>query len=153
MKRGTNNNQLIAYLARVILVLALSIGQVLAQEKGGALVAAEDSPVQKTAMLEVRRIYLGLPSSKDSLINDPVINLAEPELFKRFLQKVMHMTEQGYRRKIVKRIFRQGGKAVKEVDTLKELVKHLKNNPQDVSFMSLEKARQTQGIKIVQILW
>lgn len=63
------------------------------------------------------------------------------------------MTEKGYQRKIVKRIFRQGGEKVKEVKNITELINHLKNNLNDISFMDKETAKKTKGLKVVQVLW
>lgn len=120
---------------------------------GGVLVAAQDSPVQKISLLEIRRIYLGLEPSVDSRINRPVINLSDPVLYNVFLKNVMHMTERGFRRKTIKRIFRQGGEKVKQLKSHAEIVEHLKNNKNDVAFMDLKTAQQSSEIKVVQILW
>lgn len=121
--------------------------------EGGVLVAAQDSPVQKMSIIEIRRVYLGLESSVDSGIKQPVMNLSDPVLYKAFLKNVMHMTESGFRRKIVKRIFRQGGEKVIQIKSHSELVEYLQNNKNDVSFMDLKTAQQNRGIKVVQVLW
>jgi len=138
----------------VILTLhILFISNSYAQNSGGVLVVWESSQVQKISVIEIRRIYLGLPSSKESLIKKPVINSSDLEVYKIFLKNIMHMTEKGYRRKIVKRIFRQGGEKVKEVKDLAKLINHLKKNVNDISFMDQETAKKTKGIKVVQVLW
>lgn len=119
----------------------------------GALVVAQDSPVQKISILEIRRIYLGLEPSADSHINRPVINLSDPILYKAFLKNVMHMTERGFRRKTVKRIFRQGGEKVKQLKSRSALIEYLKNNKNDVTFMDLKTAQQSKEVRVVQVLW
>ena len=119
----------------------------------GVLVVAQDSPVQKISVLEIRRIYLGLQPSEDSRINRPVINQSDPVLYKSFLKNVMHMTERGFRRKTVKRIFRQGGEKVKYIKSRSALVKYLKNNKNDVTFMDLKTAKQSKEVRVVQVLW
>ena len=124
-----------------------------ASETRGVLIAAESSTLQKTSIFEIRRIYLGLPSSTKNSINNPVINLSNKSVFKEFLKNVLHMTESGYRRKIVKRVFRQGRKKVTEIKSTDEIVKHLNKNTQDVSFMTEETAKKTKGIRVVQYLW
>jgi hypothetical protein len=124
-----------------------------AQGASGVLVAAESSQVQKTSTLEIRRIYLGLPSSSDSLIKKPIVNLSNHEIYKEFLKNIMHMTEKGYQRKLIKRIFRQGGEKIIEEENITNLVDHLEKNPDDVSFMDGDTAKRTKGIKVVQILW
>ena len=119
----------------------------------GALVVAQDSPVQKISILEIRRIYLGLEPSADSHINRPVINLSDPVLYKAFLENVMHMTERGFRRKTVKRIFRQGGEKVKQLKSRSALIEYLKNNKNDVTFMNLKAAQRSKEVRVVQVLW
>lgn len=119
----------------------------------GVLVVAQGSPVQKISVLEIRRIYLGLEPLAESHINRPVINLSARVLYKAFLENVMHMTERGYRRKTVKRIFRQGGEKVKQIKSHSELIEHLKNNKNDVTFMDLKTAQQSKEVRVVQVLW
>ena len=137
----------------LVLMLTYTVSAFASTEKSvGVLVAADSSPVHKISILEIRRLYLGLPSS-DGLIKETVINLADPVAYKNFLKNVMHMTDSGYRRKIVKRIFRQGGKKVNEIEDIEEIVNYLTNNPYDVSFMTADVAKKTKGIKVIQVLW
>ena len=148
-KRGT-----IYQAALIFALLLISFYRpVYAQSASGVLVAAESSQVQKTSTLEIRRIYLGLPSSSDSLIKKPIVNLSNHETYKAFLKNIMHMTEKGYQRKLIKRIFRQGGEKIIEEENITNLVDHLEKNPDDVSFMDGDTAKKTKGIKVVQILW
>jgi len=148
-------NRIFNYLATAVLAVMLShvvVNMSYAEGTTGVLVAAESSPIQKTNILEIRRMYLGLPSSK-SLVKNTVINTSDSTVYRMFLKNVMHMTDKGYRRKIVKRIFRQGGKKVKEIQDITELVNYLVENPHDVSFMPEDMAKSTKGIKVVQVLW
>lgn len=137
----------------LVLMLTYTVSAFASTEKSvGVLVAADSSPVHKISILEIRRLYLGLPSS-DGLIKETVINLADPVAYKNFLKNVMHMTDNGYRRKIVKRIFRQGGRKVNEIQNIAEIVSYLEEHPYAVSFMAEETARKTKTIKVVQVLW
>ncbi|HEY9200703.1 MAG TPA: hypothetical protein VIQ81_03810 [Gammaproteobacteria bacterium] len=144
-------------LIKIFMLVLLSAGcfslAMASESDSGVLVAAQDSPVQKVDILEIRRIYIGLESSAGSGINQPVMNLSDPFLYKTFLKNVMHMTESGYRRKTVKRIFRQGGERVKQIESHAELIEYLKNNKNDVSFMDFKTAQQIREIKVIQILW
>ena len=141
------------YVVLILVLYFLFLNNSYAQNSGGVLVVWESSQVQKTSVLEIRRIYLGLPSSKESLIKKPIINSSNLATYKMFLKNIMHMTEKGYQRKIVKRIFRQGGEKVKEVNNITELIEYLKNNLNDISFMDKETAKKTKGLKVLQVLW
>ena len=154
MKTNIKENRPVYQIALVLIFLALAFfTPSYAQGMGGVLVAAESSQVQKTSVLEIRRIYLGLPSSPDSLIKKPVINMSGQKTYKAFLKNIMHMTEKGYQRKLIKRIFRQGDAKIMETKNITDLVSHLEKNPHDVSFMDEDTAKRTKGIKVVQVLW
>ena len=124
-----------------------------AQDSGGVLVCSDDSMISKSSLINIRRIYLGLPASSDSKIKNPILNTTDIATYNIFLKNVMHMTEKGYRRKLVKQIFRQGRKNIPEIDNTRDLVSYLKQHRNDVSFMSADTAKNTQGIKVVQVLW
>ena len=124
-----------------------------AKSTGGVLVAAKFSPVQKISILEIRRVYLSLPSSTGNTVKQPVINLSDIETYKVFLKNIMHMTESGYRRKMVKNIFRQGGEKLKEIQEHEKLIIYLIENPNRISFMDKDAAIKSKDIKIIQTLW
>lgn len=154
MKNKIKNSSLVCQIAIAFVLCTLTFFKPsYAQDVIGVLVAAESSPVKKISVLEIRRIYLGLSSSQDSVIRNPVINLSDHKTYKAFLKKVMHMTENGYQRKLIKRIFRQGGEKISEVGNITDLVSHLENNRYDVSFMDEDTAKKTKGIKVIQALW
>jgi len=153
-KTNINVKNKFYYIISVLVFLSLSIYETsYAQDVGGVLVAAESSDVHKASVLEIRRIYLGLPSSPDISMKKPVVNLSNQKIYKAFLKNIMHMTEKGYKRKIIKRIFRQGGEKIHESTSIADLVYHLNKNIGDVSFMDKETAERTKGIKVVQVLW
>ena len=154
MKTNIKENRPAYQIALAFVFLALAFfTPSYAQGMGGVLVAAESSQVQKISVLEIRRIYLGLPSSPDSLIKKPVINMSGQKTYKAFLKNIMHMTEKGYQRKLIKRMFRQGDGKIMETKNIDDLVNYLEKNPHDVSFMDEDTAKRTKGIKVVQVLW
>ena len=154
MKTNIKENRLTLQIIVLITLFINSIFNICyAQDSVGVLVVSESSPVKKTNVLELRRIYLGLTSSANSLIKKTVINSSSQTVYKAFLKNIMHMTEKGYQRKIIKRIFRQGGEKVKEIKSIPELVNYLDKNIYDVSFMSESTAKKTKGIKVIQVLW
>jgi len=155
LKNNITYYNFIYILITALLLMAASsvVNMSCAESSKGVLVVAESSSVQKISVLEIRRIYLGLPPSSPSLIKKPVINLSDRIVYKVFLKNIMHMTQKGYQRKIVKRMFRQGGEKIKHIQDINKLVEYLKNNPNDISFMDEKTAKKTKGIRIVQKLW
>lgn len=65
----------------------------------------------------------------------------------------MFLTESGYKRKMIKRIFRQGADEIDSIDSIDELSAYLIQNPNTISFMLKEDASRQTGLKIIQALW
>ena len=128
-------------------------GCLLAVEGECVLVTSRDSQVTPVSMIEIRRLYLGLPASEENHIASPVLNISERETYLHFLKNIMHMTEDGYRRKLIKRTFRMGSKKINEIDSVDRLIEYLSENPGDISFMRKETALNNERIRIVQKLW
>ena len=63
------------------------------------------------------------------------------------------MTDDGYRRKLVKRVFRRGNNYIQEVSSTEDLIKHLHANKNDISYMRKSDIQDSQNIKIILSLW
>jgi hypothetical protein len=118
-----------------------------------ALIAASGSGIEVMHLRDVRRLYLGYKSVDSMFIRNPVLNVESRVLYDEFLKNIMHMTEGSYKRKLVKRIFRQGIEEIREVASLKELNDHLLKNIGDISFVEISAIENMDNIEVVQILW
>lgn len=118
-----------------------------------ALIVASDSVVEKIRLIDVRRLFLGLKSGDSSSVKNPVMNVQSKVLYDEFMKNVMHMTEGSYKRKMVKRIFRQGRREIQEINSLKELNNHLLKNSGDISFAEISSIKNMEKIRIIQVLW
>lgn len=117
------------------------------------LVCSKNSTIANLDSLDIRRIFLGMKPVNQNQVIRPVINLSNKKLYKDFLKNVLHMTEDGYKRKIIKRVFRQGAGYIRETRTTDELIEQITNTPNAISFITPEQARQFDNIRIVQTLW
>ena len=124
-----------------------------ADEQRAVLVTSKSSSINKLERKDIRRIFLGLQPTSSTQENKPVINLTNKKVYKLFLKNVMFLTESGYKRKLVKRVFRQGADKIKTIETNKELLNYLNNNPDNISFMLEQDAKKQSDIKIIQALW
>jgi len=140
------------FLLLVIVLITLSIGLAYAENKV-VLIAAKGSGIESISNRDIRRVFLGLKSADSELVNRPVINLNNKEIYEKFLKNVMHMTEGAYKRKLVKRIFRNGTKEIKEVKMLNELNEHLISNVGDISFVENTVADKMTDIEVIKVLW
>jgi len=138
-------------LAAAVLMIAI-IKPCYAEDKV-FLIAAKGSGIESISNRDIRRVFLGLKSADSDLVNKPVINLHNRELYEKFLKNVMHMTEGAYKRKVVKRIFRNGTEEIKQVETLNELNTHLTSNIGDISFVDNAAVEKMHNIEVVKVLW
>jgi len=139
-------------LAVVVIMVVTNISPVYADHQI-VLIAAKGSGIESISNRDIRRIFLGLKSADSELVNKPVINTYDKEVYEDFLKNVMHMTEGAYKRKIVKRVFRNGTKKIKEVDMLNELNAHLTSNVGDISFVDDVAVEKMHDIEVVKVLW
>lgn len=117
------------------------------------LIAAKGSGIGSISNRDLRRIFLGLKSADSEVVKKPVLNLYNKEIYEKFLKNVMHMTEGAYKRKLVKRIFRNGAEEIKEINMLDELNEHLTLNVGDISFVENTAVEKMHDIEVVKILW
>ena len=143
---------MIIIVAVTLLAMTAAIRPCQAESKV-VLIAAKGSGIEVLSNRDIRRIFLGLKSADSDLVNKPVINLYNREVYEEFLKNVMHMTEGAYRRKLVKRIFRHGAEEVKEINMLEELNAHLKSNTGDISFVDYDAVEKMHDIEVLKVLW
>ena len=119
----------------------------------GVLVTSNASEISKLDRKDIRRIFLGLRPIRQSAVTSPVINFSDHKTYLYFLRNIMFLTESGYKRKMIKRIFRQGADEIDSIDSIEELSAYLIKNPNTISFMLKEDASRQTGLKIIQALW
>jgi len=137
----------------VLMMLLLPTANAETGEGKVALIAAKGSGIEEMSIRNVRRVYLGLKSVDSVAVKNPVLNVQSRVLYDEFLKNTMHMTEGSYKRKLVKRMFRQGGEKIEEVSSLKELNDHLLEHVGDISFIEVSFIDSMENIEVIQILW
>jgi len=141
-------------LSLLLLYLVFSIQPVAADTSGGVLVSSKASSIQgKVQRKDLRRIFLGIRPASKYQINKPVLNAANKETYALFLKNILFLTESGYKRKLIKRVFRQGADEIQSIDNIRQLEQHLLSHPNDISFMSKQQAENYPNLKVIQELW
>ncbi|NNL07478.1 MAG: hypothetical protein HKO86_07115 [Gammaproteobacteria bacterium] len=138
--------------AAFVMLLSTNINPVHAQHEV-YLIAAKGSGIEMISNRDIRRIFLGLKSADSDRVNKPVINLSDRKVYEEFLKNIMHMTDGAYKRKIVKRIFRNGTEEIEELEMLDELNEHLISNVGDISFADHATVNKMRDIEVVKVLW
>lgn len=117
------------------------------------IVTSKASDISSMKIKNIRRIFLGLRPINSSQENIPIINTSNRDSYKSFLKNIMFLTERGYKRKLLKRVFRQGADQITSFDSIKDITTNLKTNPNHFTFMLKEDALNQPDLKIIQALW
>lgn len=141
-------------LCNMLAACILSVPQcVFADNPAGVfLVTHKSSAVESLSLLQIRRLYLGFPV-KNMYVNRPVINRSSEHLYEHFLKNVMHMTKEGYKRKIVRRVFRHGADYIKELNSIDDIAEHLNVYTNDVVFVQGRNLDRLDNTRVVVRLW
>jgi hypothetical protein len=111
------------------------------------IVVEESSPIRSMSVADVRRVFLGVPLVVAGVDVVPVRNLVEEDLYELFLQRVLFMSAQTYERRMMIRIFQQGGTHIATARSSEELQHLLHTSP---GCMSYARRRAVgRGLRIV----
>ncbi len=99
------------------------------------VVAAQSAPVDHLTREDVRRIYLGVPYQVGGHTLHPIRNTSSTILQEVFLQKILAMSKNAYRRVLASRLVRLREPGPAEIDDTRQLVRILVNNPYLVSYL------------------
>lgn len=135
------------------LFLGLMISlNVIAEEKKLLLVANQTAPFNSLRLAQIRNIFLGTTVRVSDLELKPIINKTDLHLYQVFLQKVAYMSARSYERRLIGRVFRQGGVRPTVVETESELKNALQANNK-VTFIWANDLSRFNDIKIIAQLW
>jgi hypothetical protein len=117
------------------------------------LVAAATSPLHDLDSLELRKIYLGFPVTRDEKIVRGLRNTEDEDLNRIFLQTIVAMSEKSYRRRLLSLPLRQGIPRPDKYNNAEHLLEALSRNPYSVTYMWKDAAVRSADIKILKVLW
>lgn len=117
------------------------------------LIGANIPEHQSFTSFEVRKLFLGHPIKKNNKIFKAIINTSDDMAYQVFLQKIIHLSEKNYERKLLSQKFRTGSLNVLSEPTLLKLNKALNKDKSRLSFSWLDEISQKNSIKVIQTLW
>jgi len=125
-------------MALVCLMFAMVLGPANAARAGASdlvIVVDETSPIRSISVADVRRRFLGIPLVVDGVEVVPVRNLSDADFYELFLQRVLFMSAPNYERRMLNKVFREGGDRILAVTSNDELYRTLHKDPRRISFV------------------
>lgn len=151
--RKTLNKENILRVLLLASVLLFSFNSFSITDSQTVIVTSKNSDISSMEIKDIRRIFLGLRPINSSQGNTPIINTSNKKSYKLFLKNIMFLTERGYKRKLLKRVFRQGADEITSFDSIKDITTNLKTNPNNFTFMLKKDALTQPDLKVIQALW
>lgn len=124
-----------------------------AREQHLVLIAAADAEISPLSVVELRRLFLGLPVKRAGRALVPIINRSSERSYQVFLQAVMAMSDRSYHRQLLRRFYRSGIQPPAEIRDFADLLAAVKRRPGVVTYVIGERLPNDLGISIVQELW
>jgi len=140
-------------LSSICFLFFIAIQYAHAEDNHALLITGASSNIAHISQHDLRRIYLGGSAVETPGVKNPIINKSDIKTYKLFLKNIMHMNEGSYKRKVIKRVFRQGSDKIEEINNLSQLDIHFKNNPDDICYISEKDSKLLINIKIIKELW
>ena len=122
-------------------------------EQEVVLVAAADSPLETLDSLELRKVYLGVPVTRNGKAVVGLRNTSDEQLDQIFLQTIVAMSEKSYARRMLSLTLRFGIPRAPAYDDVQKLREALLANPYSISYMWRDAAAPPSGLKILKVLW
>jgi len=138
-------NRAVRFLAACVLLVTSTVHAV---EQRIAVVTGQGSRIKAITAQNVRRAYLGSSIVLDGVEVKPLLNQSDELAKEVFMQKVLFMSDEAYRRLLLTRTFR-GGSSVKFYNSFTDLLDVLNNDNSAITFMLYETAIKTPGIRII----
>ena len=110
----------------------------------------ELGPVTNT---ELRKVFLGIPVTRENVRLKPLLNFTDPRATSIFLQQVIFMSERDYRRQLVLRVFRFGDQSPAEYEDIDLLVEDLRRMPGSLTYMWSDQFERYEGLGSLGVIW
>lgn len=138
---------------KLLLLLWLMMNCCVAAQPELVFVAARGSDVDSVSILDIRRLYLGMPAAHNTHIQKVLLNRSNDTAHREFLKDILHLTEAAYQRKITKKIFRRGKGYIDSFDRQSDLVAFLLKNKNTISYMNKADVANNRDLKVIQLIW
>jgi len=124
-----------------------------AEPRDLVLVGAASANHSSLSRLEVRKIFLGYPVTRNGKPIYAVRNKSDLISYQIFLQKFIHLSAKNYERRLLSKTFRTGTPKVSAASSLLDLKTALANDPANISIMWRDEAAASNNLRIIQTLW
>lgn len=117
------------------------------------LVCSDNATLESLSHAEVRKLFLGVPITKNQIRLKPLLNASDSLVTEVFLQQIVFMSKREYERQLLSRVFRLGDQRPPEYEDIDILAKAMRDTQGSVSYMWSEQLEHQTGLKSLGVLW
>ncbi len=117
------------------------------------LVTSTANNLKSLSMFEIRKIFLGYQVERDGQMVYAIRNKSDDAAYQIFLQKLVHMSENNYERRLLSKTFRTGTHGVSAIKSFTSLKKVLLAEPSHLSIIWRADLESGDGLKVIQSVW
>ena len=117
------------------------------------LIVGAACPVSTLDVVDVRRLFLGIPVTRDGATLTAIRNESDPVLQQVFLQSIVSMSPGAYQRRLLALSLEQGRRPPLAFTDLHRLLTSLANDPTIVSYAWESSVARNPRIRVLRLLW
>lgn len=139
------------FMMMLVCMLAANVSMAASMRHLVLVSASTDVPV--LSPLELQKLFLGMPISKNNKRLWALRNQSEALLYEVFLQKAVFMSAKTYEHQVLAQVFESGSQRPPVYKDTDKLVEALHNKPFSLSYMWISDIKPGHRIRVVQELW
>lgn len=117
------------------------------------LIVGTASPVTGLDVIDIRRIFLGIPVTQGGVTLHALRNESDPTLQEVFLQNVVSMSTSAYQRRLLALVLEQGRQTPPAYTDLRQLLAVLATDAGAVSYAWESTVARHPRIRVLRVLW
>lgn len=137
----------------ILFLMSIALGINAGETRTMVLVTGVENDFAPLSIKELKRIYLGLPVTRNGEEITPIRNHSDIYLHEVFLQHIMFMSSRNYERQLNSRTLRSGKKRIGEFSSAQDLINGIHMSKNGVSYIWEDEAIKLPDVIILQRLW
>lgn len=140
-------------LSRLVVFVFLLCSTCLAYAEELVLVVSKNTPIKPLSVLELKKLYIGLPVYRSDQNLTPLLNESDSRFGPVFYQFVVGMQSKTYRRKLLRNRMNYAVEPPVIFRRKQQLAVALTEIPYSVSYMWRSEADRHDELVILQVIW
>lgn len=141
------------YVIYILIAVSFAFNVNAGETRTMVLVTGVENDFAPLTNKELKRVYLGLPVTRNGEEVTPIRNHSDMLLHEVFLQHIIFMSSRNYERQLTSKTLRSGKKRISEHSSHQELINDMHMSKNGVTYLWEDDALKYPDVIILQRLW